>query len=205
MIYHYWETTGNLCKKRGERYLECLCVCGTLRHIREIYLKKGVSKSCGCKKKELLSKARTTHGRSRRDQTYNSWAAMKQRCGNSNHGAFHNYGGRGISVCKRWSSFEAFLQDMGQRPSNSELDRKNNSKNYSKDNCRWVTRKDNLNNTRKSKFWVVGGITYDTMAQACEKERATKCTILRWCNGWTDKRSGKEHHPKKGCSSYLKY
>lgn len=85
----------------------------------------------------------TKHGHNRmgnkRSPTYLSWAGMKQRCLNPNHDKWSLYGGRGITVCERWISFENFLEDMGVRPSNKTLDRKRVNEPYSKDNCRWAT------------------------------------------------------------------
>jgi len=66
------------------------------------------------------------------------WAEMIQRCTNNNNPAFKNYGGRGITVCDRWREFQNFIDDMGPRPSGGTLDRINNDKGYSPDNCRWV-------------------------------------------------------------------
>tara|TARA_B110000858_G_C17353512_1_gene272040 strand:- start:71 stop:466 length:396 start_codon:yes stop_codon:yes gene_type:complete len=81
--------------------------------------------------------------------TYNTYSMMKQRCNNQKHSAFHNYGGRGIKVCDRWlKSFVHFLEDMGIRPDNKTLDRIDNDKGYSPDNCRWATSKEQIANSR---------------------------------------------------------
>ncbi len=75
-----------------------------------------------------------------RTPTYNSWRCMRDRCLNTNAGNYKYYGGRGINICKRWSKSKNFLADMGIRPPNTTLDRKNNNKNYNKSNCRWATK-----------------------------------------------------------------
>lgn len=205
MNYGFWETTTDSYRKNGEAHIKCVCVCGTTRYVREGYLKKGVSKSCGCKRPEFLSKARTTHGRSRNCSTYNTWKSMIQRCFNEKHAAYKNYGGRGVTVIKRWKVFQNFLEDMGERPEGYELDRRNNQKNYMPKNCRWVLRSINLRNTRRSKFWVIDKVTYDSSISAATVLGVTKTTIHRWCNGWTDKRSGTYKPPLPGCYAYLKY
>lgn len=95
--------------------------------------------------KKILPKFKTTE--------YFTWGAIKQRCYNPNHQKFEEYGGRGITVCKRWKdSFENFLEDMGKKPTPKHtLDRIDNSKGYSPKNCRWVTRSIQGSNRRKFK------------------------------------------------------
>lgn len=87
-----------------------------------------------------------SHGYSR-TPTYRSWQSMKTRCYNEASFKYPDYGGRGVTVCKRWlKSFEAFLADMGERPEGTTLDRRDGKKGYSKANCRWATREEQLAN-----------------------------------------------------------
>jgi hypothetical protein len=93
---------------------------------------------------------------------YYAWQNMKQRCLNPRNKYYHYYGARGIKVCDRWlNSFKNFLEDMGRKPSQRHsLDRKNNDGNYEPKNCRWASRKVQMNNTRKQrdkrieKMWI---------------------------------------------------
>lgn len=70
---------------------------------------------------------------------YAVWASMKQRCLNPKHRAYHRYGGRGITVCKKWMTFEGFYTDMGDPPIGMSLERRRNHQGYSKANCHWAT------------------------------------------------------------------
>lgn len=100
-----------------------------------------------------------SHGRSY-DPIYNVWQRMIARCYGRYSDSFANYGGRGITVCERWrNSFEAFLVDMGERPEGTQLDRIDNEKGYSPENCRWATIKQQNRNRRGNRFLTLNGRT----------------------------------------------
>lgn len=84
--------------------------------------------------------------------TWQAWRDMKARCSNPELKNYPRYGGRGISVCKRWLVFEHFLADMGVRPDGMSLDRKDNNGNYDPGNCEWVNRFAQMKNTRRNRF-----------------------------------------------------
>lgn len=90
-----------------------------------------------------------THGL-HNSPTYYSWLSMRARCGNPRATGYKNYGGRGITVCDRWTSFDNFLADMGIRPPDLTLDRVDNNGNYEKANCQWASRKEQQRNRRVS-------------------------------------------------------
>jgi len=124
--------------KTGNALWVCRCDCGNVSIIRGADLRNGSTKSCGCLKSEVAKTNNTTHGMSNAI-IYRIWAAMIQRCNNSNDKDYHNYGGRGITVCDEWLSFEGFFADMGQRSEGLTLERKNNELGYFKENCCWAT------------------------------------------------------------------
>ena len=124
-------------KKIGvRRAFKFKCDCGQTVIKPLITVTTGHTKSCGCLFVESLSNKRT-HGRSL-DPIYAVWRGMLDRCQNTNNGAYVNYGGRGIKICKRWLVFENFLADMGERPSpKHEITRKDNDGDYKPGNVEW--------------------------------------------------------------------
>ena len=102
-------------------------------------------------------------GRINKNNSYIVWQSMKNRCTNSslvNKYKYDNYGKRGILVCDRWiNSFENFLEDMGKRPQNKTIDRRDNSKGYSPENCSWETMQSQNRNRRDNRIITINGIS----------------------------------------------
>lgn len=168
-------------KNTHNSYWECICDCGKSTVVCRPGLIQGRTQSCGCLHKEISSKIsqnyNKTHGESRGIKEYRAWHSMKDRCLCKNNTNYHNYGGRGITVCSRWlESYENFLTDMGRCPDGMSLDRLDNMKGYDKNNCRWATMEEQNNNTRQNIFLTYNGITL-TIAQWARKIGMKKITL----------------------------
>lgn len=137
-------------RNRGSVVWKCLCDCGNEVRVSSNNLITGSTQSCGCIRIELLKSGiiRRTHGM-RHNSIYYIWCSMKERCLNPKNAGYHRYGGRGIKISSNWIKFEKFFKDMGETYKKGlQIDRINNNKNYCKENCRWVTSRQNNNNRR---------------------------------------------------------
>ena len=135
---------------RGHKLWRCICDCGAQISRTTSALRAGDVTSCGAHK---LPRGRgRTHGLSG-SPTYSTWVQMVQRCTNPNAPTFAYYGGRGITLCERWRTFEHFLDDMGVRPDGLTLDRIDNDKGYEPGNCRWATWSEQMSHRRPYAEW----------------------------------------------------
>lgn len=122
-------------------------------------------------------------------RTYNIWGKMIQRCLNPKSSNYQHYGGRGILVCERWLDFENFYADMGKAPASLSLDRIDNEKGYSPDNCRWATGKEQCRNTRRNCHLTLNGTTKTVIEWAEYLGVSPKTLYTRKASGWTDERT----------------
>lgn len=171
--YHVGDTVKNcliikeLDTINGKRYIEAKCHCGVIFSCVLYNLTKGKRSSCGCVYKSSRKTCNFIHGNAlkgvnkKHEETteYRTWLGMKQRCGNPDNDAYKDYGGRGIFIDESWEgSFVNFLKDMGKKPSISHtLERMDNNKGYSKDNCYWATAIEQANNRRNNIVIVYKG------------------------------------------------
>jgi hypothetical protein len=117
------------------------------------------------------------------------WQGMLRRCKNPKDFAYHNYGQRGITVCDRWKDINFFIEDM--YPSYSvglELDRIDVNGNYEPSNCRWVTRKQNMNNMRRNRIVEYKGIK-KTVSEWSDELNISYKTLLSRLNRWSVEKS----------------
>ena len=156
----------------GDSVWLCRCDCGVEKNVSGISLKHGRTKSCGCYQVDAL----TTHGKSH-SREWHTWTGMIQRCHNEKNKGHRHYGGRGITVCTRWlSSFEAFYEDMGDRPKGMSLDRIDNNKGYSPENCHWATPKQQTRNRRVA-------LPVDLGVIAAKMGITYRAAYMRWRRG----------------------
>lgn len=160
------------------------CVCGKVKLVcaRQVNTR---SLSCGC----LYNKPRLTHGHTG-TRTYKSWAAMRERCGNPNSVQFRYYGGRGIRICDRWNDFACFLEDMGERPEKTTLDRwPNKDGNYEPGNCRWATPQEQTSNRSNARLLTAYGLTQPVALWATQLGLAYKCLYGRIVRGDSEQKA----------------
>lgn len=140
-------------------YWHCRCDCGDAYVANGHWIRVGKVVSCGCER--FSGNGTRTHGASDTSE-YRIWGQMITRCTNPNVAHFKDYGGRGITVCDRWrTSFENFYADMGPRPSpGHSVDRRNNDRGYSPDNCRWATQEEQCGNKRNNVMLTFNGQTH---------------------------------------------
>ena len=169
----------------------CLCDCGGTTIVHASALRSGNTKSCGCLNQEISA---ITGGKTRRHGMTKTpiwivWGSMLQRCENPHHKSFKYYGGRGITVCERWHTFENFYADMGDVPTGLSIERNDVNGNYEPDNCRWATTTEQGANKRNNTLITANGETKNLMAW-CRECGISKVTLMdRIKRGWSPERA----------------
>lgn len=172
--------------KGGLSYWICQCDCGKEKIIQGGHLKSNSVKSCGCLKGKMIADKIKKHNLSYSSE-YKIWANMKDRCYNEKSDNYHNYGGRGIIVCKEWiNSFEKFYSDMGKRPSSKHsINRIDNNGNYEPNNCCWATKTQQDRNKRNNRK-VINTQTneiFNTISEVVDVTKIKRTTLLNQLTG----------------------
>lgn len=160
--------------KFGKKVWSCLCGCGNASLVAQSNLFSGNTTSCGClSSKHFIGQKSSKYAgfTVKTHPLYETWAGMRKRCLNKKCHNYHLYGGRGISICKRWDSFQNFLDDMGERPDGHTLDRIDNNGNYEPSNCRWASKQNQALNRTNHPLWrrvLVNGVEYPSISNAAK-------------------------------------
>lgn len=183
------KTIGN--SRSVKRVILFKCFCGKEFQTYLMNVKFGITKSCGCTRYDKIQQIgcnNKTHGL-RKHPLYRMWQGMLDRCRNPKNFAYFNYGGRGIKVCDRWLNMSNFLDDMyDSYVKGLELDRINVNGNYEPNNCRWVTRKVNMNNTRVNRLIEYKGVT-KTLSEWSDHLNIPYKTLIQRLNNWNVEKS----------------
>lgn len=181
--FNRWTVISFVETKKRQRWWLCECECGNQGIVPTSSLRKNISQSCGCLRVDMVKKGK--HGQSRHP-LYHTWANMMLRCYKETDRGFHRYGGRGITVCDRWHSLLAFIEDMGERPSpQHSIDRINNNGNYCPENCRWATKLEQAENRRTTILHTLNGESRSVPDWARQYNVPRHRVYQRLKYGWT--------------------
>lgn len=176
-------------QEKGHRMWECLCDCGQLTVVLAGNVKRGLTKSCGCYRRQHSAALLTIHGMKRTPE-YGIWSKMKGRCLTPTDAAYDQYGRRGITVFGPWiDDFMEFYRYIGPRPTSAHtIERINNNEGYEPGNVKWATRKEQNRNKRNTTWLTLNGVTL------CSAEWTERLNIKRgtiWYRkqlGWSDEK-----------------
>lgn len=166
--------------KYGNAMWICLCDCGNEVIVKGQHLRSGKTKSCGCYHKDMQKQLKSKHGYSN-TRLYKCWDSMKTRCLNNNTDSFKDYGGRGITFCKEWEDPKKFIKWALENGYEEDLtlERIDLNKNYTPDNCKWITRAEQNKNTRRNIKQTIDGKTYN-LSELARLIGVTRGTICKW-------------------------
>lgn len=159
-------------RKERKSYWKCICDCGKEVVLPITYLTTGDTKSCGCLRKEKTSNLSRKNSFVKSKRLNSIWANMKRRCYNSKSISYQYYGKKGIKVCDEWKNNFRVFQDWAYENGYDEkltIDRIDNNKGYSPDNCRWVSSFEQHNNMSTNRSITYNGVIYHSTSEFCRK------------------------------------
>lgn len=178
--------------KRGRNIVwHCRCECGNTSVVQGGALENGSVRSCGCLQKELAAAKKHKHGMVD-TRVYRIWSNMKNRCNNPNDHRYSDYGGRGIAICDEWNNDFCAFHDWSLKAGYNDsltLERKDNDKGYTPDNCIWATRIVQMNNTRRNRYIRFNGEAHSVADWARITGIPYETLIARVKRGWTAERA----------------
>lgn len=170
--------------KNNRALWECKCQCGETKLAIGKVLANGGTKSCGCLRRDLMTK----HGLSKNPKIkteYKTWKSILNKCNNPKASNYKDYGGRGISVCKRWEDFNNFITDMGLKPCKTlSIERINNDGDYEPNNCKWATDTEQNRNKRNIRIISFNGESLLLEDWARKTGLSKQCISYRLKKGW---------------------
>ena len=172
----------------SNRTCDCRCKCGKeVKNLRLYEIKRGNTKSCGCRNIEAIIQRNTLHGESK-TRLYKIWQGMKKRCFNSNSTKYNHYGGRGIIVCDEWLQWDNFKQwamDNGYQE-DLTIERKNVNDNYCPENCEWIPLSQQANNRSMCHLITINGETHNVTEWSKITGLSRSCINGRLHRGWSE-------------------
>lgn len=169
----------------------CKCDCEKITIVQGVHLCDGQTKSCGCLLREhakIMGLKNIQHGHKRmgkKTKLYDVWGSLIQRCTNPNSKQWKDYGGRGITVCKRWLKFEYFNEDMRKDwRFGLQIERRNNDEGYCEENCYWATRREQNRNKRNNRLLDLNGKIQCVTVWSQEMNLSIQTILWRINNGW---------------------
>ena len=172
----------------GDIVWECQCDCGNKAYVLtcNLFAKKSFTVSCGCMRREKATKHNLSS-----TNIYKVLIAIKGRCKNPNNQSYFRYGGRGITLCQEWDGEDGFKNfyewsmENGYAPGLT-IDRIDNNKGYSPDNCRWATQKVQMNNNSRNRYVTINGETHSLTEWAEIKGICIGTVRDRLKRGWSE-------------------
>jgi hypothetical protein len=173
-------------------FWRCKCACGRIVEVSSSNLQR--TGSCGCDRPRKVAALKTKHGHATQASAspeYRAWLKMIERCEQKDNINYHNYGGRGIKICRRWrEDFTSFLADMGPKPvGDYSIERRDNDGDYEPGNCRWATRKEQTRNMRTNRLLTLDGETKPLTDWAPTLGLSPSGLARRLARGWDLRRA----------------